>query len=110
MLEGRIYELERTNERREKAERNNNIVITGRKWDEENLKESVREFLKTSIRVEAVVKRAWLVGRREDRNNAVVELEKWEIKRAIMERKKELDKGIWIDDDMTKTKGKFSRN
>lgn len=42
------------------------------------MEDSVSEFLKSNIKVEAEIKRVWLVGRREERNKAVVELQKWE--------------------------------
>jgi len=58
MLERRIAELEWINERKERNERKNNIVIKGVSWKTENLKQEITEYIKDNIEVNVEIKRA----------------------------------------------------
>ncbi|XP_020294889.1 vicilin-like seed storage protein At2g18540 [Pseudomyrmex gracilis] len=86
-LEKRIAELEEMNEKRERKERKNNIVIKGVKWREvERMDQSERIYK----------------GEFESRCRSEEEIDNWEQKRIIMRKKKELEKGIIIEDDLTR--------
>jgi len=102
-LEKRIAELEEMNERRERRERKNNIVIKGVKWREmERLEQEVKEFIRESLKVDVEVKKVRKIRINDNKNIMVAEIDSWEQKREIMSKKKELEKGIIIKDDLTR--------
>jgi len=99
----RIAELEEINERRERKERKNNIVIKGMKWREmEKLDQEVKEFIRESLKVDVEVKKVRKIRINDNKNVMVAEIDNWEQKREIMCKKKELEKGIIIEDDLTR--------
>lgn len=98
-LEKRIGDFEWWNEKKERKKRKNNIVIKGIKWETENLGEKVRHYIKEDMKVEVDIKKATIIGKRDNRNIIVAEVDRWKQKRKIME--KNLGKGIWIKDDLT---------
>lgn len=100
-LTERLYKLERSEKRKKRAERKNNIVIKGERWNEGKVESEVKEFLRAELRVEAEIKKAWLVGAEAIKNKVVVELGSWENKRTIMG-KNDWERGIWIEDDLTR--------
>lgn len=57
MLKRRIADLEWTNERKERKDKKNNIVIKGLNWKTERLEQEVKEFVKDSVRVRIGIKK-----------------------------------------------------
>lgn len=102
MLEVRILELEVINEKKEKEKRRNNIVIKGADWKLEVSKLEVNKFLKESLKLEVEVQNICTLNTNEKRKLLIVEVDRWEIKREIMTRKKGLPKGVFIEDDLTR--------
>lgn len=98
ILERRITELEWINERKERAERRNNNVIKGRNWGVERLEQEIEGFVKEALvkEIEVVVKKASRIKLRGNESAVIVEIERWEGKREIMHKKKELKRGIYI--------------
>jgi len=91
------------NERRERRERKNNIVIKGVKWREtERLDQEVKEFIRESLKVDVGVKKVRKIKINDNKKVMIAEIDNWEQKREIMGKKKELEKGIIIEDDLTR--------
>lgn len=86
----RIYKLERNDEKKGRAERKDNIVISGKRRNEKNVESKVKKLLRAELRVEAEIKKAWLVGAETTKNKVVLELGSWENKGRLLERS-----GIW---------------
>lgn len=102
VLEKRIAELEWVNERKERMERTNNIVIRKVNWGTERLEQEVEGFVKEDLKVKVAVKKASRLRTSGKESVIIAEIENWEEKREIMRRKKELKRGIFIEDDLTK--------
>lgn len=102
LLEERIATLEWINEKKERDDRKNRIIIKGVKWRREGLEKEVIDFIKDSIKVNIGIKKAWTISTGGNKNMAVVEVDSWEQKRDIMSKKKELEKDILIEDDLTR--------
>lgn len=101
-IQDRVRELERKEEMRARKERRNNIVIRGVRWQERNIEAEAEQFLKNELKVEVMVRKARKVGERGQESVTVVEIGEWEKKKEIMEKKKNLSKGVYIDDDLTR--------
>lgn len=104
-MEERIERMERESEKRERDERKNNIIIKGHKFGEEDLRKQAESFLAANLKVKVGIKYAQRLIRGIDKKGSgaiLVKLQKWEDKKTIMERKKDLDKGIYIEDDLTR--------
>lgn len=102
VLEERILELEVINEKKERENRRNNIVIKGADWKPEVSKLEVNEFLKESLKMEVEVQNIRTLNTNRNRKLVIGEVNRWEIKGEIMKRKKGLPKGIFIEDDLTR--------
>lgn len=61
-----------------------------------------KRFLKNELKMEVMVRKARKIGEKGHENVTVVDIGKWEKKREIMEKKKNLRKGVHIDDDITR--------
>jgi len=102
-LEKRIAEVEEMYERRERRERKNNIVIKGVKWREtERLEQEVKEFIRESLKTDIEVKKVRKIRITDKKYVMVAEIDSWEQKKEIMSKKKGLEKGIIIEDDLTR--------
>lgn len=110
ILEERIKNLEWINEKKDKGERRNRIVIRGVKWRKEKLEQEIVEFIRNKLKVNIGIKKAYMMGQREDRSITIAELDSWEQKRSVMSRKKDLEKGIIIEDDLTKREREIQKN
>lgn len=103
-LQERVEKLEWEKERRDREEKRKNIIIRGYNFEEKELKGEVENFLTVKLNVETKVRSAQRLNtRRGGSGNKIilVKLEEWEDKRKIMEKKKELNRGIYIEDDLT---------
>lgn len=97
-----IEKMKRKLEEKEKKERRNNIIVKGLEWKSGNKKEEVKEFLTKEFGIGKKIRNTIIFGRKE-REWAMVEIEDWETKQAIMRDKKKLrGKNIFIDHDLTK--------
>jgi len=102
MLERRIAELEWFNERKERNERRNNIVIRGVSWKTENLEQEITEYIKENIEVNVEIKRAKKIEVRGSKEIIIAEINKWEQKNNVLKKKNKLKKGIIIENDLTR--------
>lgn len=101
-LEERIRNLEWLNEKKERENRKNRIVIKGVEWRKEISEREVEEFIEEKLRLKVEIKEMSRIFLREDRSIVIAETNSWEQKRSIMSKKRELEKGIIIEDDLTK--------
>lgn len=103
-LQERIEKLEWEKERSDREEKRKNIIIRGYNFQEKELKCDIENLLTAKLKVETKDRSAQRLNtRREGRGSKIilVKLEKWEDKRKIMEKKKELNRGIYIEDNLT---------
>lgn len=110
-LTTRMKRLEEKIEMKERAERKNNLVITGLQETGENLKEKVEKWVEKELDVKIEVKEAFKMG---EGRLTLVKLEKWEQKREVMGRKsrlreKNVGTKIFIDDDLTKDERRIQK-
>lgn len=62
----------------------------------------MEEFIKEKLKVEIKVKKTSAIQLRGDKTIVAAEVESWEQKRDIMKNKKVLERGIFIEDDLTR--------
>jgi len=98
----RIVRLEWNQEKDEREKRKNKIVIKGVTWRRENLALGVEEFIKDKLEIGIKVRRADMLTLRENRSMVIADIESWEQKRNIMINKKKLERGVMIEDDLTR--------
>lgn len=102
-LEKRLENLEWEREKKDREKRRNNIVIKGvNKWGEINVEQEVRDFIKENLKIEVEIGKVFKLHARGGGCTVMVEVGSREQKREVMVRKRELKKGIYIDDDLTK--------
>lgn len=101
-LEERIARLEWINEKKERIDRRNNIVIRGVNWRAEKLEREVEGFVKDSLKMDIEVKKADKITAGKGKQMVIAEVGCWEQKRIIMEKKRELAKGVIIENDLTR--------
>lgn len=104
LLEKKIEKLEWEKEMKDREEKKKTIIISGQKF-EEKLEEKIEGFLEKALKVAVKVKSTVLLGRginKRESKSVVVKLLEWEEKRMIMAKKKDLDRGIYIDDYLTR--------
>lgn len=70
----RIAKLEWINERKERADRKNNIVIREVNWDTERLEQAVEKFSKENLAVEVKVKKANKIRLNKSKNIVIAKL------------------------------------
>ena len=102
ILEKRIEDLEWINEKKERKDRKNNIILKGMNWKAESLEQEVEEYIRDNIKIIIEVKKANKITMGVGRSMVIAELVSWEQKRSIMSRKKDLKKGNIIEDDLTR--------
>ena len=66
------------------------------------MEKEVEEFVKGNLKIEVKVKKAYKVKIEENKVIVIANLDNWEQKREIMNNKKNLKSGIWIENDLTK--------
>lgn len=105
-MQERIERLEWESEKKEREGKKNNIIIKGYRFKEkEELKKQVENFLSDNLKDEIRVKKAQRLRKEEVGKGGeiiLVKLQEWKEKKAIMVKKKELKKGIYIEDDLTR--------
>ncbi|KMQ91284.1 endonuclease-reverse transcriptase [Lasius niger] len=89
-LKRRIVDLEWINKKRERDRRKNNIVIKGVRWVTGNIEKEVKEFVKENLKTEVEVKKAYKIKIEENKTTVIANLDSWEQKREVMNRKKDL--------------------
>lgn len=97
------------NEKREREERKNNIMIKGVGWENRMTAQEVCGYIKENLKIEVGVKRAYKVKTEENKSIVCASLDSWEQKKEIIKKKKELKQGIWIEDDLTKKERKIQK-
>lgn len=97
----RIETLEWINEKKKREKRRNKIMVKGIKCKKERLEQEVTKFIEDNIRVKVEIKKASIITTRENKEMVIAEVDSWEQKRNIMSRKKNLERGIIIEDDLT---------
>lgn len=97
-----VKDMEVEVEALKKADRKNNIVISGVKWGS-NFKANVTELCKSNLSVDVEVEDAFRVAvGRNGEEVVVAKLKTWEEKREIMKRKSRLGSSrVYINDDLT---------
>lgn len=101
-LNERIERLEFDREKKEREEKRQNIVIKGANFENDNLVNSVKEFIKEKVKVEAKIKKAFNIRTKENKKVTVVQLESIEKKKEVMKNKKNIGPmKVFIDDDLT---------
>lgn len=76
IFEKRIGELEWTNEKRERAERKNKIVIRGIRWGKENLEKKVEKCIKEKLETEIEIRKVSKLTMKEGREIVIANIEK----------------------------------
>lgn len=101
-LNERIKRLEYDKERKEREEKRRNIVIKGASFENDNLIDNIREFIKEKVKVEAKVNKAFNIRTRDNKKITIAQLESIEKKKEVMINKKNIgDERVFIDDDLT---------
>jgi len=77
-------------------------VIKGIAWRKENLVHGVEEFIREKLEIGIKVRKADMLTVRENKSMVIAEIENWEQKRNIMINKKKLERGVLIEDDLTR--------
>lgn len=108
-LEERIRNLEWINEKKERKNRKNKIVIKGVKWRKEISEREVEKCIEDKLKLKVEIKETNRILTREDRSIVIAEINNWEQKKSIISKKKELEKGIIIEDDLTKKERKIQQ-
>ncbi|KAJ8666134.1 hypothetical protein QAD02_007796 [Eretmocerus hayati] len=100
--EKEIENLKRRIENGERRDKRKNIVITGLKMEEEDLKSNVENWIYETLNVEAILIKAWEVKARAGQGIIGAECETETMKKDIMMNENKL-KGqeIYIDKDLT---------
>lgn len=104
-MQERIEKLEIDQERKKSERRKRNVVIKAiKRINSEKLKieEEVEKFIQEKLGIETKIEKALTIREKEGRKVIVATVEKWEMKRQIMSKKRKLEKGIYIEDDLTK--------
>jgi len=101
-MQVRIERLERDQERKERERRKKNIVIKGINCEKLKMEEELESFIQEKLGVEVTIEKTHAIREEEGKKIIIATVEKWEMKRQIMMKKRELEKGIYIDDDLTK--------
>lgn len=99
-MNDRIKSLEMSNEKSDRERRKKNIVISGVTFNETNCKGESSEFLKEKLNIDVCVKRAHSI-KTKNSSLTIISLESWEQKMEVMKKKKELERGIYVEDDLT---------
>lgn len=108
-LEARITKLENSIEKQEREKRRNKVVIKGISVEESQMEEKVeQQILKDKLKSSAKVKKAFSVKGNDNKQIIIVELNSWEEKQEVMNRKSLL-KGtnIYIESDLTREEMKI---
>nr|XP_033200685.1 LOW QUALITY PROTEIN: stress response protein NST1-like [Bombus vancouverensis nearcticus] len=102
-LLGRIRRIGEDQDRAERERRRRNIVIKGVDWNEGSNEETVKEFINEKMRIGAEVEKAHMIKVGGGKNTIIVAtMKSMEEKIRIMKEKSKWEKGVYMDDDLTK--------
>lgn len=101
-LEERIRSLEWQNENKERKGRKRNIIIKVVQGKEEDIEKEIKEFIKDNIEVEVELRKAKIMRSGGSRQIIVAKLSKWDEKKEIMIRERNLKQGVYVEDDLTR--------
>ena len=101
-LLGRIRRIEEEKDRAEREKRRKNIVIKGVDWKEGNNEGTVKEFIREKMKIGAEIERTHMIRVGNKNTIIVATMKSMEEKIRIMKEKRKLEKGIYIDDDLTR--------
>jgi len=102
-LKKRLVILEWEKEKKDRERCKNNIVIRGKnEWGTNRIEQEIKEFLKENLEIEIQVEKTFKIQRNGNKCTVVAELESWEQKKEIMIKKKNLMRGMYIDNDLTR--------
>lgn len=104
----RITELEYKVESEERKKKKNNVVVMGIESTTEQPKEEIESLFQKEMGVVVNTKSVYKIGRKQEKQNILVQLQNWEDKVKIMKNKNKLKgKNIYIENDMTKEEQKI---
>lgn len=96
-----IGQMKRKLENQERNHKKNNIVVKGAKFESENQKQEITDFLQRELGVRADVEEVFKVGKQEPKVT-VIKLKNFEQKTEILKQKYKLgSKRIYLDSDLT---------
>lgn len=109
-VEKAVEELQNREERREKQERKNNIIIKGdievreNEWkDTEKIKMRVKQICEEATGEEVKVDEAFRISKQDSTPSIIkAKLANFETKLKVMKAKSKLNRGVYIEDDLTK--------
>lgn len=102
IIEKRLTDLEWMNERVDRQNRKKNIIIKGLSEGKKMVEQDVEKFIEEALRIEVKIKRVSEIKTKGKNKWMLAELESWEQKKEVMEKKKNLEKSVRIEDDLTK--------
>lgn len=110
-MKEKIREVLWKEEKRERREKRNNIVIKGADIPmKETPREAAEEIVKQNLQVEAPIEEAYWVRGRRGGSFMVVKFKEWQQKMEIMMKKNKLKgKRLFIDNDLTKKERDIQR-
>ena len=93
----------RTEQReRERENRRKNVVIKGVDWNEGSNEGTVKEFIREKKKVKAKIERTQMIRVGNKNTIIMAMMNSMEEKIRVMKEKRKLEKGIYIDDDLTR--------
>ncbi|KAK2578104.1 hypothetical protein KPH14_011615 [Odynerus spinipes] len=101
----RIWILEKEYEKREKEKRKRNIIIREVNFDEINVEKEIENFLQEQLKVAIIIEKVHLIKvekNTEEKKLTLATLGNWQMKLQVMKKERELKRGIYIDDDLTR--------
>ena len=105
-LLGRIRRIEEKKDRaereRERENRRKNVVIKGVDWNEGSNEGTVKEFIRGKKKVKAKIERTQMIRVGNKNTIIMAMMNSMEEKIRVMKEKRKLEKGIYIDDDLTR--------
>lgn len=97
IIERRLTDLEWINERMERQNRKKNIIIKGLTEKEEMAEQDIEKYIGETLKIKVRIKKASEIKTKEKDKWM-----SWEQKREVMEEKRNLKKGVRIEDDLTR--------
>lgn len=93
----------------EEEARRNGIVTSGMKWSMKELETEVEAMLEEKLKLRIRVRGARRILYRNGEQGVVAKSGTWE-KKEVTRRKKELEEGVFIDDDLKRKKERRGRD
>lgn len=101
IIEKRLIDLKWINERIKRQNRKN-IIIKGLNKEKVMGEQKIEKYIEESLKIEIKIKKVSEIKTKGKNKWMIAELDSWEQKREVMEKKRNLEKGIRIEDDLTK--------